>query len=154
MKQSIDRAILLFGLAGAHTPILIAQLVNEKPLRIRRVQGYVTDEVGKAVSEAKVQLLRDGKPVLEMTAGKAGWFQIEGASGKYVLVASSGVTQAVKFWLERTSFATNSLRDGMDQRSLHGLLHLGLHQQETVLRSMAEYRTLLLGNIEKDATQK
>jgi hypothetical protein len=64
-----------------------------KPLHIQSVRGYVTDESGKAVSNATVQLLRDGKVVLGARADDEGWFQIDKASGPYLLSASVGVSE-------------------------------------------------------------
>jgi hypothetical protein len=66
-----------------------AQITVQKPLHIRHVQGYITDEKGNAIGRVKVDLLRGGKPVLTATADETGWFHIEGASGKYRLEVST-----------------------------------------------------------------
>jgi hypothetical protein len=95
MKKCLSTAILIGVFAGfLFRQGSFAQLVIEKPLQIRQVQGYVTDETGKAVAGAKVELLRDGKPVLKTNADQTGWFRIDGASGRYVLGAWAGATEA------------------------------------------------------------
>jgi hypothetical protein len=70
-----------------------AQIVVLKPLHIRHVQGYVTDEKSNAVAGVEVDLLRDGKPVIKTRADETGWFQIEGASGRYYLSVSAGSSE-------------------------------------------------------------
>jgi Carboxypeptidase regulatory-like domain len=83
-------AAVLAVLAGA---VAKAQISILKPLRIERVQGYVTDETGKAVPRAAVKLLRDGQAVLGTATDETGWFQIDRANGQYVLSASAGVSE-------------------------------------------------------------
>lgn len=70
-----------------------AQIQVDKPLHIQRVQGYVTDQMGKAAPHAAVKLIRDGKAVLSTTADEMGWFRIDKAAGPYVLSASVGVSE-------------------------------------------------------------
>jgi hypothetical protein len=79
--------VVAFGLTARITQ---AQITILKPLHVRHVQGYVTDEKGNAVASVVVQLFRDGKPVLGTRADNTGWFQIEGARGRYLLQVSAG----------------------------------------------------------------
>jgi len=88
-------AVISVCLMGAFVGIPArAQIEVLKPLHIRHVQGYVTNETGKAVAGARVELLRDGRPVSKTKADQTGWFRIDGARGRYVLGAWAGATEA------------------------------------------------------------
>jgi hypothetical protein len=81
---------LLLGLMSAAFPQPIrAQITPLRPLRIRHIQGYVTDEKGNAIGLVTVELLRDGKPVIKTRADEVGWFRFDGVSGRYVLTVST-----------------------------------------------------------------
>jgi len=87
-------AVISICLMGAFVGIPVqAQIEVLKPLHIRRVQGYVTNETGQAVAGARIELFRDGRPVIKAKSDQTGWFRIDGAGGRYVLGAWAGTTE-------------------------------------------------------------
>lgn len=87
---SLISAALIASISAAAS----AQIAISKPLHIRHVQGYITDEKCNAVKGAEVELLRDGNAVLKTRADQVGWFQFDRANGKYILRASVGAPEA------------------------------------------------------------